>query len=153
MSAKYSFPSAVAFVPASNPGAVNHDALHISERQFFFKKYISNVSRSHDQAQNLSCSQVSSSIRKVDIRLPGKGNSNPHGAKPVHLIITLMKWIRTSRLSIKNSLSLFLSAEVFVPAIPQTLSCLSTYGAEGLIIDSQKRWMVKMRGVFEPRPP
>jgi len=27
------------------------------------------------------------------------------GARPVHLIITMIKWIRTSRLSIKNSLS------------------------------------------------
>jgi len=33
----------------------------------------------------------------------GKGNSNSHGARPVHLIITMIKWIRTSRLSIKNS--------------------------------------------------
>jgi len=39
--------------------------------------------------------------RKVAIRLPGKGNSNSHGARPVHLIIT----IRASRLSMKNSLS------------------------------------------------
>ena len=45
-------------------------------------------------------------IRKVDVRLPGKGNSDSHGARPVHLIITMIKWIRTSRLSIKNSLSL-----------------------------------------------
>jgi len=43
--------------------------------------------------------------RKVDIRLPGKGNSNSHGARPVHQIISMIKWIRTSRLSIKNSLS------------------------------------------------
>jgi len=43
--------------------------------------------------------------RKVDVRLPGKGNSNSHGAMPVHLIITMIKWIRTSTLSIKNSLS------------------------------------------------
>ena len=28
-----------------------------------------------------------------------------HGARPVHLTITMIKWIRTSRLSIKNSLS------------------------------------------------
>jgi len=28
-----------------------------------------------------------------------------HGARPVHLIITMIKWFRTSRLSIKNSLS------------------------------------------------
>ena len=43
--------------------------------------------------------------RKVDVRLPGKRDSNSHGARPVHLIITMIKWIRTSRLSIKNSLS------------------------------------------------
>ena len=53
--------------------------------------------------------------RKVNVRLPGKGNSNFHSARPVHPIITMMKWIRTSRLmikwirtsrlSIKNSLS------------------------------------------------
>jgi len=35
-----------------------------------------------------------------------KGDSNSHGARPVHLIITMIKWIRTSRLSTKNSLSL-----------------------------------------------
>ena len=50
--------------------------------------------------------QVPIQTTKVDVRLPGKGNSNSHGARPVHLIITRMKWIRTSRLSIKNSLSL-----------------------------------------------
>jgi len=44
--------------------------------------------------------------RKADVRLPGKGNSNSHGARPVHLIITMIKWTRTSRLSIKNSLSI-----------------------------------------------
>ena len=44
--------------------------------------------------------------RKVDVRLPGKGNSNSHDARPVHLIITMIEWIRTSRLSIKRSLSL-----------------------------------------------
>ena len=34
-----------------------------------------------------------------------KENSNSHGARPVHLIITMIKWIQTSRLSLKNSLS------------------------------------------------
>ena len=43
--------------------------------------------------------------RKVDVRLPGKGDSNSHGARPVNLTITMIKWIRTSRLSIENSLS------------------------------------------------
>ena len=33
------------------------------------------------------------------------GNSNSHGARPVHLTITMIKWTRTSRLSINNSLS------------------------------------------------
>ena len=51
--------------------------------------------------------RVCSGTRKVDVRLPGKGNSNSHGARPVHLIITMIKWIRTSRLSIKNSLQVF----------------------------------------------
>ena len=44
-------------------------------------------------------------MRKVDFRLPGKGNSISDGARPVHLIIMMVKWIRTGRLSIKNSLS------------------------------------------------
>ena len=42
-------------------------------------------------------------VRRVDVRLPGKGNSNSLGARPVHLIITMIEWIRNSRLSIKNS--------------------------------------------------
>ena len=46
-----------------------------------------------------------SSTRKVDARLPGKGNSTSHGARPVHLVITMMKWIRTGRLSMKDSFS------------------------------------------------
>jgi len=45
-----------------------------------------------------------SRLEKVDVRLPGKGISNSHGARPVHLIITMFKWIRTSMLSRKNSL-------------------------------------------------
>ena len=42
---------------------------------------------------------------KVDVRLLGKGNSNFHGVRPVHRIMMMIQWIRTSRLSIKNSLS------------------------------------------------
>ena len=44
------------------------------------------------------------SMRKVDIRLPGKGDSNSHGARPVHQIISMTKWIRTCRLSLHNFL-------------------------------------------------
>ena len=43
--------------------------------------------------------------RKVAVRLPGKGNSNSHGARLVHLIISMMKWIRASRFPMENSLS------------------------------------------------
>ena len=28
--------------------------------------------------------------RKVDVRLPEKGNSNSHGARPDHLVITMV---------------------------------------------------------------
>ena len=41
-----------------------------------------------------------------NIRLPGKENSSSHGARPVHVIIKMMKWIGISRSPIKNSLSL-----------------------------------------------
>jgi len=41
-------------------------------------------------------------LQALDVRLPGKGNSNSHDARPVHLIITMITWIRTSRLSKKN---------------------------------------------------
>ena len=47
----------------------------------------------------------SSSVCSRDVTAHAKGNSNFHGARPVHLIITMIKWIRTRRLSIKNSLS------------------------------------------------
>ena len=30
--------------------------------------------------------------RKIDVRPPGKGNSNSHGAKPVYQIISMIKW-------------------------------------------------------------
>ena len=45
------------------------------------------------------------STRKADVRLPGNGNPNSYDARPVHRIISMMEWIRTSRLSIKDSLS------------------------------------------------
>jgi len=56
------------------------------------------------------CTQVSTFqgkvnfARTVDISLPGKGNSNSNGTRPVHQIISMITWIRTSRLSTKNSL-------------------------------------------------
>ena len=41
---------------------------------------------------------------KVDMGLSGKVNSNSHGAWLVHQIISMLKWIWTSGLSIKNYL-------------------------------------------------
>ena len=45
--------------------------------------------------------------RNIDVRLPGQGNSNLHGARLVHLIITMMRWFRTRRLSSKECLFSF----------------------------------------------
>jgi len=45
-------------------------------------------------------------LEKVDVRLPEKVYSNSDGARPMHLIITMIKCIRISTVSIKNSLSL-----------------------------------------------
>jgi len=42
--------------------------------------------------------------REVDIRLPGKGNSNSVAQGRSTKTISMIKWIRTSRLSMKNSL-------------------------------------------------
>ena len=42
--------------------------------------------------------------RKVDIWLAQKGNSNFYVARLVHQIISMMKWVRTRRLSIMKSL-------------------------------------------------
>ena len=46
--------------------------------------------------------KISLRAKKVDIRLPGKGNSNSHGARPVHPVISIINLIRTRRLSIKT---------------------------------------------------
>ena len=48
---------------------------------------------------NQTTQKVECLVRKVDARLSGKEISRSHGVKPVHLIITVIKWIRTSRLS------------------------------------------------------
>ena len=66
-----------------------------------------------------------SANRKVGIRLPGKGNSNSHGARPVHQIISMIKLMRTSRLSIKNSLSVGVQRHFLPPTIPRKISGLT----------------------------
>ena len=59
------------------------------------------------QVKNLKTLLVVPSLRKVDAKLTGKRNSYSHGARPVHLIITMIKWIRTSRLSAKTLSALY----------------------------------------------
>ena len=54
---------------------------------------------------NVGLPRVRAPLASRASEYPPKGNSNSHGARPVHLIITMIKWIRTSRLSIKNSLA------------------------------------------------
>ena len=43
-------------------------------------------------------------LRKVEFKLPGKGKLNVYDARPLNQIVSTIKWIRTGRLSIKNSL-------------------------------------------------
>ena len=45
------------------------------------------------------------SSRKVEIRRPGEGISSSHGARPVYLINTMIKWIRASGLPLTTSIS------------------------------------------------
>ena len=69
----------------------------------FWRKLFGNTIRLPVSDASARCNVIDI-YRKVDVRLPGKGNSNSHGARLVHPIITMIEWIRTSRLSIKNSL-------------------------------------------------
>ena len=66
-------------------------------------------------------------VWEVDVRLPGTGNSNFHGARLVHLIITVIQWIRTSRLSI--ALVPFLVPERYIPPGDLSVS-MSLLGTE-----------------------
>ena len=70
------------------------------------------------QASSLGSSVVrgDASPWKIVVRLPEKANANSHGARPVHHIISMIKWFRTSRLPIKNSLSLQLVSIVHARA-------------------------------------
>ena len=45
-------------------------------------------------------------------RLPGDWNANTHGAKPVRETSSMSNWSQTSRLSIKDSLSLGCAADL-----------------------------------------
>ena len=88
-----------------------------------------NTSRPHSGVRTF---QQKSNTRKVDIRLPGKGESNSHGVRPVH---QKHRWIRTSRLSIKNSLSL-----------QQKSPCLTQLTWETYVVPPRPNYPPKPRG-------
>ena len=52
----------------------------------------------------------------------------PSGARSVHLFITMIKWIRTSRLSKKNSLLQVLPTKAWLVAFPQNATSAATFG-------------------------
>ena len=100
--------------------------------------------------------------RKADIRLPRNGISNSHGARPVHQIVSMIKWIRTSGLSIKHSLSLPTMSSVSRHGIkacqPLTRSTdnansLTNSGyddnREGLEVDTQTLWLSVLNSVIK----
>ena len=58
------------------------------------------------------------------LHLPGP-NLKPHGARPVHLIIKMIKWIRTSRFLLKNSLS---QVPALTPYMPKPHTIMVTVG-------------------------
>jgi len=67
----------------------------------------------------------------VDVRQPGKGDSNSHGARPVHQIISIIKRIRTRRLSIKISLSLSEHSSYVTRSVLQIIVHLAATGTTG----------------------
>ena len=51
-------------------------------------------------------SDIECTTGRAEARIPEKVNSSSHSARPVHVIIMMIKLIWTSRLSMKNSLSM-----------------------------------------------
>ena len=74
-------------------------------------------------------------LRRVYVRLPGKGIQTPM-ARGRPNIITLIKWIRTSRLSIQNALSL-------TDATPLPGSGVPSPGGEGAPSQASKTFPLK----------
>ena len=87
---------------SATPGNRNeYHPMELRPPPFFFLLLLSSLELS---SPNVYDPEDEPASRKADVRLPGKGNSNSHGARPAHLIITMIKWIRTSRLSIEKYL-------------------------------------------------
>jgi len=75
------------------PALLNHGSPYLTVKAKKKQKL------AHEEAEVDACP------RKADIGLAGKGKLQSYGVRPVHQIISITKWIRTSRLSIKDSLS------------------------------------------------
>ena len=89
------------------------------------------------------CTEPNSSRKSSDSELPRprrcrrlRAPRTPAGVRPVHLIIKMIKWIRTSRLSIKNTLSLPPTCcRLRAPRTPaeSETSLLTTYWSESTL--------------------
>ena len=74
-----------------------------------------------------------------NVRLPGKGNSNSHGARPVHLIIKMIKWIWTSSLGRASRPSPDCDSSTLLAPRPKT-SLLHPYPSPLKVINPTTRW-------------
>ena len=61
--------------------------------------------------------------RRAGVRLPRKWNPNSHGARPVHIITTMIKWSWISRLLIKNSLPVRGGENICIILVLEGLEC------------------------------
>ena len=69
--------------------------------------------------------------RKVDMRPPGKENSNSHGERPVQQIISMIKWFWTSGLSIKKSVCLLQVVPAYIAQIEVSVVLTEELNREG----------------------
>ena len=105
-------PSVLPYTKIKLIGYPRHRLFFVCHRCWTFSIPLTPIARYLDYSQharnacpfNRDSQGVAERTRKVDARLPGKGNSNSHGARPVHLIISMMKWSWTSRFSVQDSL-------------------------------------------------
>ena len=99
--------------------------------------------RERDRESEAARAGPGPAFRKVDVRLPGKGN----GARPGHLITTMIKWIRTSRLSIKH-----VQVEVLRTRAPSELFYLRIQDTpvilQGTVSPEVKQYLLYRRVVF-----
>jgi len=90
--------------------------------------------------------------KKVDTRLPGKGISNAHGARPVNQIISMIKRIRTSRFSTKtlsSGLKLTLKISYDIVSIQKLSGNEVYYIAWSLLVIFKNHAVNLIAGIFQ----